>query len=396
MSVPYLRHRREAGTGAGRQSAEGDCVDTVEIVGLVISGITGLYYFIQYVSPDAASRPTSLIGPESLPSEQQLPPGFVLDRRKNGWTLTSAPRNPCRIRAEARWQETGHPTGELRVEVEGTGPIPESVARLFAGEVSGWRWTGDGWEYRLGRAADLILGDAVDREGILNEAIGRLAEAQLLHRRTQRAFAFGPEIIAALEAPARADLQTLTKLGHTLVVEVAQSDPAFAVQLARHMGSPALWLVMIEDNKTAAAAYAALLGRGANDPFEAATIERALQNPVELDGRSLELLFHALEKRADARLAPLLTQLLPIANRSLLLIWLERHGDASALEPLEGLLEHCAPESRAGIERAISAIRFRREAALSHTVGGLSIQEEGGGLALSEGATAGSEAKGSS
>jgi hypothetical protein len=140
---------------------------------------------------------------------------------------------------------------------------------------------------------------------------------------------------------------------------------------------------MIENNLTAAAAYAALLGRGKDDPFEAATIERALKNPTELEVRSLELLFSVLEKRSDERLPPLLTQLLPVANRGLLLTWLERHGDPSALETLEGLLEHCAPEARAGIERAISAIRFRREAALSHTVGGLSIQDEGGGLALS-------------
>lgn len=360
-------------------------MDAVEIIGLVLSVLYLIYHVVTYatqeatpLSPQSSGGP----GPDPTPSQPQLPQGFRLERGKHGWTMTSGPQTACRLRAEARWGETGNPTGEMRVELEGEVPLPASVARLFAGEVSEWTWTGGAWEYRLGRTADLILGDAVDRESILEEALGRLAEAQHLHRRTRLGLALGPEIIAALETPARADLQALTALGHKLVVEVAPSDPALALQLARHMASPALWLVMIEHHKTATAAYAALLGRGAGDPFEGAAIERALQNPNELDGRSLELLFLALERRADERLPPLLTRLLPVAPRSLLMSWLERHGDSSALEPLEAQLEHCAPESRAGIERAISAIRFRREAALSHTVGGLSIQDEGGALAL--------------
>ncbi|HRE90017.1 MAG TPA: hypothetical protein PK095_12865, partial [Myxococcota bacterium] len=189
--------------------------------------------------------------------------------------------------------------------------------------------------------------------------------------------------LAALETPASLELGTLTGLGQTLAVEVGGDDPELAVHLARHLGSPVVWLILLENKRTAQAAYAALLVRGADDLFEKEAIERALRSPEALDGKNLELLFTALERRRDERLPALLTRLLLVANRTLMVSWLERHGDVSAIEPLAELLAHSGPGSRDGIEKALTAIRFRREAALSHTIGGLSIQAEGGSLALS-------------
>lgn len=357
-------------------------MEFIGIIAAVISVIAALVKYASDSSDQALGLPSAGPGFDPTPpSGPAIPPGFDYVRKKTEWTLTSGPRVPCRIRAEARWGGSEPDVGFIRVEVEGVQLNPE-MAKLFAGEMRGWKWGGGVWECRLGRRLELALGEMPRKEELLEEALTRIGEAQALHRRTRRALALGPEALAALETPGSASSATLAGLGHTLAVEIGADDPELAIHLARHLDSPVVWLVLLENRRAASAAYQALLARGPRDPFESEAIERALRSPEALDAGSLEALFGALERRGDTRLAPLLTRLLMVANRGLMVSWLERHGDVSALEPLEALLEHSAPGSREGIEKALTAIKFRREAALSHTIGGLSIQDEGGTLAL--------------
>lgn len=357
-------------------------MEELGIIALVISVIATVVKYGFDWFDDGPVLPSGGPGHDrTTPSGPAIPAGFVYVRKKKEWTLTSGPKSPCRIHAEARWGRSEPDVGFIRVEVEGV-DISPAVARLFAGETMGWQWGSGAWECRLGRRGELVLGEVPAEHGLLDEALTRIGEAQLLHRRTRRAMALGPEALEALETPRAASPTMLAALGQTLAVEIGDDDPELAVTLARHLDSPIVWLVLLENRRTASAAYQALLARGPQDPFESEAIERALRSPETMDARSLESLFTALVRRVDARLGPLLTRLLMVANRGLMVGWLERHGDVSALEPLEELLEHSAPGSREGIEKALTAIKFRREAALSHTIGGLSIQDEGGGLAF--------------
>lgn len=357
-------------------------MEVLGVIALVISVIAALVKYASESSDQAQGLPSGGPGQDPTPpSGPAIPQGFVYVRKKKEWALTSGPKSTCRIHAEARWGRSEPDVGFIRVEVEEV-DISPAVARLFAGETTGWQWGSGAWECRLGRRGGLVLGEVPAEHGLLDEALARIGEAQALHRRTRRAKLFGPEALLALETPGSARPETLAGLGQTLAVELGNEDPELAIHLARELDSPIVWLVLLENHRTASAAYQSLLTRGPQDPFESEAIERALRAPETMDARSLESLFGALARRGDARLGPLLTRLLVVANRGLMVSWLERHGDVSALEPLEELLEHSAPGSREGIEKALTAIKFRRETALSHTIGGLSIQDEGGGLAL--------------
>lgn len=357
-------------------------MEELGIIALVISVIATLVKYGFEWFDDGPALPSGGPGHDPTPpSGPAIPPGFDYVRKKTEWTLTSGPRVPCRIRAEARWGGSVPDVGFIRVEVEGVELSP-AVARLFAGEARGWHWGSGAWECRLGRRTELVLGEVPSEHGLLDEALTRIGEAQALHRRTRRALTFGPEALVALETPGTANPATLAGLGQTLAVEIGADDPELAIHLAKHLDSPVVWLVLLENRRAASAAYVSLFARGPQDPFENEAIERALRAPETLDAGSLAALFGALERRGDTRLAPLLTRLLMVANRGLMVSWLERHGDVSAFGPLEELLEHSGPGSREGIEKALTAIKFRREAALSHTIGGLSIQDEGGTLAL--------------
>lgn len=357
-------------------------MEELGIIALVISVIATVVKYGFDWFDDGPVLPSGGPGHDrTTPSEPAIPPGFNYVRKATEWTLRSRAREPIDVRAEARWAGNRPEGGTIRVVVE-EAKLNKAVARLFTVGARGWEWKEGVWECRLGRRLELRMHEAPSERELLVEALTRIGEAQLLHRRTRRAMALGPEALEALETPRAASPTTLAALGQTLAVEIGDDDPELAVNLAKHLDSPIVWLVLLENRRTASAAYQALLARGPQDPFESEAIERALRSPETMDARSLESLFTALVRRVDARLGPLLTRLLMVANRGLMVGWLERHGDVSALEPLEELLEHSGPGSREGIEKALTAIKFRREAALSHTIGGLSIQDEGGGLAF--------------
>lgn len=355
-------------------------VGVIALVGWVIIRLIAGPEEAPFLAPVFQSSPT--------PRGPDIPRGYRLETHKLGWKLTSGPEIGCRIRAETSRGPKIAESGWIRVEIDEPRPS-DILARLFSGELSDWQWKGTAWECTLGRVTDLAIANEKVEGALLMDALSRLSEAMTLHRRMDLAQRLSAEHAAFLEHVDLDDTAALVSLGPVLAVDIASADAALANHLATQVASPILWLVLLENPRTAASAYTALWSRWAGTPHEEAAIRRALETPQNLDEPSLQALFNLLERRRDPRLPPLLTTLVSdfsYSLRALVVSCLERQGDATALPALDALLEHAGPESGPSIERAQTAIRFRQQAALSHTAGGLSVAQDGGSLALADNA----------
>lgn len=345
-------------------------------------------------------------GPEVTAEPPLEPPdGYRLDRETEHWTLTREASGPPRIRLEIRHERGEVPTGELTIGFEDTKASPLLIAYVTEG--TGFEWTGTGWRRQLSWSAGDWYGAPTTMRSLYQEGVACLRTAEALHRRALRTLSFAPEELEAIESRGRGrgaggaaagrdvtpgdepmtDPAVLASLAQRLVVDIAPVDPELALFVARHMDSPIIWLVFIEWPAATVEAYAALFHGAAGTPFETAVMERALADPLKLGPAMLEALFEALARRGDDRLGPLLLRMLSelsSAFRPMLVGWLERHGDPSALIPLTELLTYCAPDLTDNIQRALTAIRFRHAATLDQRVGALAVEDPGGALAMVE------------
>lgn len=318
----------------------------------------------------------------------ELPPGFGASPHEKGWTVTSGPKHPFQASAEIPRVMSGAERGRVRVEVGLT--LSEEVARLFAGPISGeWRWKGSAWEHELvveGGQSGLYLPLEVDT--LVDVARQRLLEAAPLHRLTALAAQFSaPDELGALANPKDASPRVLDRLAVTLVEHLGEAQPELTLRIATHLEAPPVWAALLAVRRFRNVATRQLITRWPTSDEAGRAMTQAIAEPHALDEEVLQALFEALERRRDPRLAELLARIVDdveLLHRELVLTWVERCGDETALPGLGVLESRSARQWQSRIEGARAAIAFRRQDVVDRLSGGLSVSVADGSLALSE------------
>lgn len=356
----------------------------------VISGVIGGFLYKGLRSKQAGLGGSRLDPNPSWDKSVAMPPGFVVQAHDKGWTVTSGPKLPFRASAEIPRVFSGAERGRVRIEVELA--LSEEVARLFAGPISAdWRWREGSWQY------DLVLevGEgpqygAVEPDRLAEVAQQRLAQAATLHRLTSRAahaFFGDDDRLATITTPRTASPEALDRVAATLTDFVAEDERELALRIATHLESPRVWVALLAVRRFAGTATRQLLTRWPDSAEAERAMAQAIAQPHSLDESLLETLFETLERKRDPRLAELLARIVDdveLLHRELVLTWVERCGDETALPGLGVLESRSARQWQSRIEGARAAIAFRRQEVLSRLSGGLSVSVADGSLALSE------------
>lgn len=182
------------------------------VIGLVVvvGGVVYKFFRSSQAEDPRGSGTDDLQG--SAPGDE-LPPGYRRTRRERGWTLTSGPDDPWRVRADVSWAGEADEVGSVRVDLDGP-TMSEVVARVFAGEATPWHYQAAAWICPVRRSDN-------DTD-LLAATLGRVAEAQRLFGRMTMARHFDAEALAALEHPDAATEATRSRIGEVLVVHVAR------------------------------------------------------------------------------------------------------------------------------------------------------------------------------
>lgn len=356
----------------------------------VISGVIGGFLYKGLRSKGAGLAGSKLDPNASWDWSFSVPPGFGVQTHETGWTVTSGPKLPFGAIAEIPRLVSGAETGHVRVFVQLA--LSETVARLFAGPISAdWRWNASGWHYPLALEAGWApLQGPIEPEGLFTIANQRLAQAATLHRLTSRAahaFFGDDDRLATITTPRTASPEALDRVATTLTDFVAEDERELALRIATHLESPRVWVALLAVRRFAGTATRQLLTRWPDSAEAERAMAQAIAQPHSLDESLLETLFETLERRRDPRLAELLARIVDdveLLHRELVLTWVERCGDETALPGLGVLESRSARQWQSRIEGARAAIAFRRQEVLSRLSGGLSVSVADGSLALSE------------
>lgn len=357
----------------------------ITVVGGVIGGL--LYRGIR-------AQKTGWMGSKMDPNPSwdqsiAMPAGFVIRARDEGWAVTSGPKLPFRAHAEIPRVVSGAERGHIWVECRLT--LMEEVARVFAGPVSAdWRWNGHSWEYPLlleGGGGPLY--GPLEPDRLAELAVERLAQAATLFRLTSQASHFlgADDQISALANPRDASPAVLDRIAVTLITHLVEREPGLTSRIALHFDSPRLWAALLDAPRFTDTATQALLTRWPKSAETDRALGHAIASPLSFEEETLQMVFETLEHRRDTRLPELLARLIQevgLRHRALVLQWLRRSGDPSALPALEALAQRADPMWLETIEDTRAAITFRRQEALSHLSGGLSVAHVDGSLALNE------------
>lgn len=356
----------------------------------VVSGILGGFLYKGLRSKQAGLAGSKLDPNPDLRSggSIELPPGFVVNPHEKGWTVTSGPRLPFQASAEIPRVLSGAERGLVRVEVGLT--LSEDLARLFAGPISGeWRWKGNAWEYELVvEGAQSGLYRALELDTLVEVARPRLAQAATLQRLTALAtlFSAGDER-AAMANPKAASPRELDRLGAKLVEHLGEAEPELSLRIATHLEAPPVWAALLAVRRFRNVATRQLIERWPRSAEAELAMTQAIAEPHALGEEVLAALFEALERKRDPRLAELLARIVDdveLLHRELVLTWVERCGDETALPGLGVLESRSAKQWQSRIEGARAAIAFRRQEVVDRLSGGLSVSVADGSLALSE------------
>jgi hypothetical protein len=338
--------------------------------------------------PSQRNAPYQPLFNKNPPEVVSIRAGYVTVEHAWGWAASSGPKIPNTITAEI--PRVGHRSSKdafVRVVV-GRPQTSDTLARLVVGPlVEHWQWRQGTWVAELSSAEIAAEhGDTKNPAALLPWTRARLDEVPELTRLFDLCVHFTPEQGQALAQRHIAAEVVLDRLVQTLETHFAKTHPAIGFRIADHLKSPQVWLRLMNAPRVINRALETLLEGWPDTDAEARAIEMALSTPLVFGESQLRVLFEALDRRRDARLPATLTSLIAdpgLRDRQVVLDWLEKRGDTTALAPLQALLARCANEWRDPIERAIAAIQFRTAEALNHTLGGLTMADEGGTLALS-------------
>lgn len=286
--------------------------------------------------------------------------------------LRYRPRRPATVRLE-----TGRPD------------TSDTLARLLVGPLqSRWTWRGGAWVATLSHdALDERFHDTEADSAGFTWAQAHLDDLAELTRSMELGESIPPEQDRVIALRITKDEGVLDWIAQTLTEHIAKTRPAIVFRIGDHLDSSHMWLALLRAPHIANRALERLLTRWPGSDAENHAIEHALIDPLSWGETQLELVFEALDRRRDGRLAEVLMRLIDepaLHHRKMALSWLERRGDATMLEPLRALQARCAKERVEPIARTIAAIQFRLAQALKHTLGGLSIANGGGTLTLAE------------
>lgn len=367
-------------------------VELVEWLGILTgTGLVGGWLYSRWSKKKLAEERARQGSPlmQVATGALRLRPGYVVTEHPWGWSARSGPRSPHEVEVRIPRLDQGPPGPAFVRLVTGREDLPEGVARLLIGGLrERWRWDKGTWAAELGpeNIYDEVT-EGYNPADLVGWARNRVDEVDELVALTRLGAALTAEQIALIERRQVEDEAGLDALAKTLVEHFAKDHPDAALRIAEHLDSPRLWLELMKAPRLTNRSLATLLTRWPHSDAETRALEVALSEPVRFGADQLALVFTTLERRGDPRLPELLTRLigdLLLQERWLVLTWLEKRGDTTAIAPLRELEKRCGDEWLEAIEKTIRAIQFRVAEALNHTLGGLSVADGGGSLALSQ------------